>query len=237
VDREQRNRIVKQLLRDWTKPLLVLGLLLFGGWQAYKLGVTRAGTELGSLYQTHQELKRTMEVLNSKNAVLQERIAILDRSIQIDSEAYLEVTRGLQKMETAMLRQQEELAFYRGIVSPAHAKTGLRVQSLELVAGVVPQHYRYSLLLTQVSRNNRYVTGVARIKVNGRQGGEPRTLALAEVSKPARKVWKFKFRYFQSLEGELQLPKDFEPDTIKVEVQPAGAERPKLEREFGWPAP
>ncbi|MEE8428114.1 MAG: DUF6776 family protein, partial [Gammaproteobacteria bacterium] len=155
-------------------------------------------------------------------------------SIQIDSEVYREVTRGLQKMEYDVLRQQEELAFYRGIVAPAQTKTGLRIQSLEVIPGVAPLHFRYSLLLTQVTRNNRHIQGVAKIKVNGSQAGVPKSLSLAEVSPSKRKNWNFRFRYFQSLEGELQLPVDFEPETVQVEVQPADQTKPSLTRTFAW---
>jgi hypothetical protein len=234
VDQEQRNRIFAGLLRDWGKPLLVLGLMVLGAWQAYQIGLTYAGTELVSLRETYKGLKSTMADLQSRNLALQERIAILERSNQIDSEVYREVTSSLQKMEYDVLRQQEELAFYRGIVSPAHAKTGLRIQSLELIPGVAPLHFRYSLLLTQVTRNNRHTQGVAKIKVNGSQAGVPKSLPLAEVSQPMRKTWNFRFRYFQSLEGELQLPMDFEPETIQVEVRPADKSKPTLQRTFGW---
>jgi len=234
VDQEPRNRIIEGLLRDWGKPALAFGLMVLGAWQVYQIGLSSAGTELISLRGTYYGLKGTMADLQGRNEALQERIAILERSIQIDSEVYREVTRSLQKMEYDVLRQQEELAFYRGIVSPAHAKTGLRIQSLELIAGIVPLRFRYSLLLTQVARNNRHIQGVARIKVNGSQAGVPKSLSLAEVSRPMRETWNFRFRYFQSLEGELQLPVDFEPETVQVKVQPADKGKPALARTFGW---
>lgn len=234
MDQEQRSRIFVGLLRDWGKPALVLGLMVLGAWQVYTIGLNSAGTELVSLRGTYYGLKNTMADLRGRNEALHERIAILERSIQIDSEVYREVTRSLQKMEYDVLRQQEELAFYRGIVSPADAKTGLYIQSLELIAGIVPLRFRYSLLLTQVTRNNRHIQGVAKIKVNGSQAGVPKSLSLAEVSQPRRETWNFRFRYFQSLQGELQLPVDFEPETIRVEIQPADKSKPALARTFGW---
>ena len=223
-------------LPDWGKPVLVLVLTLLAVWQVYLLGQQHVGFELITVRDMLREQERLNAGLVHENEALQERMAILERSIQIDDEAYGEVARNLRKLEADLLQQQEELAFYRGIVSPAYAKTGLRIQSLELTPGVTPQHYRYSLLLTQVTRNNRDIQGVAEIKIHGSQGGSPQSLTLTEVSRPTLESWNFQFRYFQTLEGELQLPAGFLPDTIQVEVLPVGTGMPKLERSFGWPS-
>jgi hypothetical protein len=45
---------------------------------------------------------------------------------------------------------------------------------------------------------------------------------------------RFRFRYFQNIDGELTIPSDFTPMEIMVVANATGANKRRLERRFDW---
>jgi hypothetical protein len=115
---------------------------------------------------------------------------------------------------------------------PNADEKGLRIERLDLRAAG-PNTWRYSLLLTQVVDEHEYVQGGVRIDLEGRRGGADTTVPLSEVSDVDRSI-RFRFRYFQNIDGEMTLPSDFEPRAINVVAQAAGNGGERLERRFTW---
>jgi len=66
-------------------------------------------------------------------------------------------------------------------VSPREASRGLRLQSFTLEPNG-PRSWRYKVVLTQVLKNDRLARGTVRLKVDGLQGGNPRSLELASLT-------------------------------------------------------
>ena len=91
--------------------------------------------------------------------------------------------------------------------------------------------FRYKLVLTQVIKNNRITRGKVEIQIDGVQNGEHRSMKLAEVSVEKLKKLPFKFKYFQSFEGDLILPEGFVPSRVNVKVV---SNRVTLDKTFDW---
>ena len=69
--------------------------------------------------------------------------------------------------------------------------------------------------------------------INGLQDGKPAKLDLADVTDPQTGQLKFKFRYFQKIRGQLQLPPDFRPLQVELAVDPVGKNnRQEINRTF-----
>jgi len=61
---------------------------------------------------------------------------------------------------------------------------------------------------------------------------------LSQVSESGRdkaEAIKFRFRYFQNIIGELQLPEGFVPREVMVVAQSSGLNAQRLEKTFDWP--
>jgi hypothetical protein len=91
--------------------------------------------------------------------------------------------------------------------------------------------FRYKLVLTQVIKNNRVTRGEVEIQIEGVQNGKHRTMSLANVSVEKHKKLPFKFKYFQSFEGDLIIPDGFVPSRVNVKVV---SNRVTLDKTFGW---
>jgi hypothetical protein len=215
-----------------------LGIALFAVWWLYELGKLRGVEELGALRTEHAMLETRHERLLDEAAALRDRVAILDRSSQIDRQAALDIKDDLGQLEENLQAAREEIEFYRGIVAPGDVQSGLRIHRFALEEGVAAAEYHYDLVLTQLKRNDRYVTGTVDWSISGIMVGEQGELALAGVTNPPVKQLKFRFRYFQELAGKITLPDGFEPQKVVLSIQPKGKGKlPAIEQTFDWPQP
>lgn len=212
-----------------------VGMAMYAGWWLYDFGKVRGVAELGSLRTQHTVLEKRNRKLMKDNKVLREQVAILERSSQIDQQAAQDVKADLGQLETELQGAREEIEFYRGIVAPGDVQSGLRIHRFAMVNGTDAGEYHYDLVLTQLKRNDRYVTGVVDWKIAGLMLGEPGELALAGVTNPAVRQLKFRFRYFQELAGTITLPDGFEPEKVILEVIPEGKGKPQpVKQTFDW---
>ena len=188
----------------------IVGCVLFAGWWLYDFGKVRGVLELKSLRTQYSVVEKLNKKQSRDNKVLRERVAVLERSSQIDQQAAQDVKADLGQLEMELQAAREEIEFYRGIVAPGDVQSGLRVHRFTLKRGTAPGKYHYELVLTQLKHNDKYVTGVVDWKIAGLLLGEPGEVALAGVTSPPVKQLKFRFRYFQELAGTITLPEGFE---------------------------
>jgi len=218
--------------------LASLGIALFAAWWLYDLGKLRGVDELAGLRTAHAMLEKRYKKLLKGDVALREKVAILERSSQIDRQAALDVKADLGQLEEELQAVREEVEFYRGIVAPGDVPSGLRIHRFTLEEGVVPGEYHYDLVLTQLKRNDHYVTGIVDWKISGSMLGEQGKLALAGVTNPPVKQLNFRFRYFQALAGKITLPEGFEGEKVILIIKPEGKSKPSpVEQAFDWPEP
>ncbi len=205
------------------------------GYLLFEYGQYRGGFNQEQATREAQELNSQIMALQGENDRLRERIAVLETSLQVDHEAYNQVEETLASLQAEIQEQREELAFYRGIVSPPDGKTGLHIQELALRPGAQDSFYRLRLVLVQASKHDRRISGVVSLTVDGARNGLPVSYGLAELA-PAQgdESLDFSFRYFQDIERDLVLPADFIPDRINVEVSPRGRGAKIIRQSYDW---
>lgn len=222
------------------RKLLLYGLVLavvaaVVGGMGYQYGLTRPEASGASLRAVQRELVAQLDQAEDKNKALRTRLGAMQRSMQIDRQAMAEVRGQIKALQDKNMVLQEELAFYRSIVSPEKGRKGLRIQNFKLHGRTSSRRYRYEIVLTQALNNDRYTKGVTRFSVQGAQGKYAKDLPLEMLSTEERKEHAFRFRYFQNLKGVIELPEGFVPERIIVEAVPAGKKQKRLERSFAWP--
>lgn len=216
--------------------VLIAVLVGAAGYGMYEFGRHRGGFDRLQAFQEEGRLWKQIVELRSANTALREKIAMLETSKDIDSEAYSQVEQDLLELQKQLQQQREELAFYQGIVLPSDGVAGLRIQRFEVFRGPESSLYRVKLVLVQAIKHDRVVSGVVDLSVSGAKDGEPVSYALGELI-PAgtdRSELKFRFRYFQDLEREVILPEGFLPNRVTVEVRPSQRSARILRESFAW---
>jgi hypothetical protein len=209
---------------------------VFIAWSAYDLGQSRAGHNRQEAEQRYVALEREFDVAQAERLRLREKVALLETNVKIDTEAYRRVGDQVESLQVEILAQQEDLAFYRGILAD---QTGLRIQDMELSAGVDASSFSVNLVLAQAIRADRRISGHIALEIEGDLDGESRTFDLKALqSSGALKNGRlaFSFRYFQNLKTNLVLPVGFSPERVRVTLMPAGKSAKPVERSFEWKA-
>ena len=158
---------------------------------------------------------------------LREQLAIAERSGQVDRAAHAQLRETLAGLNGEILQLREELAFYRGIVSPADARRGIRVHDLTVTGAGDAWHY--TLMLIQAMQHDRQAEGAAFLTVIGTGADGPQRVPVAAEGVA------YDFRYFQPLDGDILLPQGFIPERIEVELRPRSTREDPVQQAFDWP--
>lgn len=218
------GRLVVRHQSSWRRRgLLIAGLL--GGllllYVIYEWGRFEGGYSKFAEVQRRRELIARIEALEQDNEKLRTDVAKAQLARNVDDRAYGDVEKNLADLQAQVLKQREELTFYRGIVSPEDGIGGLRIQRFQVLSGGAERHYRLRLVLVQSMRQDAVVAGSVSIQIEGARNNRPEQLALAQAAPATRGdgLLPFQFRYFQNLEQDIVLPEGFEPRAVNVEVR------------------
>lgn len=221
------------------RTLLVRGLFvvlaLVIGYLVFEYGRISAGYDVVDAAAQRGELEAHIDSLNARIAELEQEVALLETHREIDREAYKEVEGSLLELQEKIQEQKDAIAFYRGIVSPADGRPGLRVQDFRLTRGAEEREFNLRLVLVQAMKHDRKVTGSVALTVDGSEDGEAKSYALAELlPEDADRGWSFSFRYFQDFDRQIILPDGFTPERVRVEVRSRTKSISSIEENFAW---
>ncbi|MCR4299982.1 MAG: hypothetical protein NUV51_00015, partial [Sulfuricaulis sp.] len=216
--------IIKQRYSPRMKLLLAVIMavaLLAATGLIYNYGLNRAGFEQQSAQQTQQTLQEELRKTRDENQGLQESLARAQRTIQMDQAAYQDLDKSLKSSAQEIVKLREELNFYRNIISPTDKISGLRIQNLYIEPAGGTNQFRYKLVLIQALKHERAILGRAILEISGLEVGEDKILRFPTLNERPIQV---NFKYFQDIEGRLELPRNFQPRRIKVYIKTLGGE-------------
>ncbi|MHB8717214.1 MAG: DUF6776 family protein, partial [Sulfuricaulis sp.] len=211
--------------------VIIVVLLLTAAGLIYNYGLNRAGFERQSAVDTQQSLRDQTRQLQDGNQKLQEALAGAQRTIQMDQAAYQDLDKSLKASAQEIIKLHEELDFYRNIISPADNKSGLHIQNLYIESAGSANQYHYKLVLIQALQHENMIQGRANFEISGLRAGNEVVLRIPTANEHPIAV---SFKYFQDIEGKLNLPQNFQPKRVKVYItSPGGA--PIAQTVYNWP--
>ena len=231
-----RKILVYQPVYAWLGLAVVMVFLATAAYLLFESGIRYSGERVERLTQQLDSIEGSYEALQQANTELQEQLAVLKRSSEIDRRATREVRNEYAGLREQVMELRKQLAFYQGIVSPGDARPGLRIQRFHLEPTQEEGGFFFSLTLTQVKRNERYVRGVVEMEIEGLEDGKPKLLEFRKLAAGNSKVLNFKFRYYQNFEGEIRIPAQFKPQQVRILLKPKGkGQPPGIEETMDWP--
>lgn len=205
----------------WKWHVLIPGLMLLG-WLVFYLGHLD-GVQQQSVYKAEQRrLLEEIQVLNDQNSNLMSRNALLDRGAKIEHDVYVSIKGTLSDLQDEIVELKEQLSFYQNIVSPSKTNKGLKIQSFKISPSDAEGNYHYKITATKSEKTQRFVSGVIDLKFRGKILDKEQTLRLKDLVQNNAAIPKYRFRYFQSVEGDFNLPGGFEPREVVVTLKTKG---------------
>src|SRR5688572_25480710 len=106
--------------------LVLLGAIAIYG--TYELGRFDAGYDRLAVAQQRTELEVAIERLETMNQELRAKVADLETLRVGQARERAEVARTIGDLQAQLARQQQDLAFYRGIVTQGATELGVKIQ-------------------------------------------------------------------------------------------------------------
>lgn len=174
------------------------------------------------------------------------------RSEEIQQTANETLREQLGAAETALADSRERLLLYEEILSPQSSERGLGVRHLTVQQLLIDEdgkklahdrYYQYHLILTNIrgGSDDVLVKGQFDLKLSGQQNDQKVTLTLADImvktsqGKEALGTTDFSLKYYQGLEGKIELPERFIPEQVTVVLQPNSSSGGKrVTKQYDW---
>jgi len=215
---------------------LALGVLALAVlYLVFEFGRIQAGYNTVDAAAERTALEAEISALEGEINRLNEQIVMLETAADIEKAAYKDVEASLVDLQAKIQEQQDAIAFYRGIVSPADGNAGLRIQDLKLSRADRERVWNIRLVLVQAMKHDRKVSGDVVLTIAGTEDGEPRAYSYSELlPEDADSSWAFSFRYFQDFDREVILPDGFTPEEVTISVQSRTRSIASIEESFRW---
>jgi len=213
----------------------VVALLLVAGAGGYHYGYEKSIAENGNATAELLALRDELVLTGSENADLRQQILNLGQAGTVDKQALDSVQQTILALREQNSQLEEDVLFYKQIMSPENAESGLVIGQIDLIMTEIPGTIRYKLELKQQGTNENVISGYANINVMGIQDGQEVSIPLHLLSDTeGGPDIQLQFRYFQNIEGEMILPTDFEPTKIQIHAVAEGADGKAVQKSFGW---
>ena len=217
------------------RTAILLAFSVIAAVAGYAAGMAQGGFRFSSAEASIGVLQEELKTLREAYTEARQQVINLERGRAIDQQAMKQARTTIVNLETRIASLKSDLTFYKNIMAPSETSKGLQVDSMTLVADRQPGSYDFKLVLTQVGNNKSYISGVVAVNVIGLRDEEKEVIALRDLSQDIDDLGvKFRFRYFQDVEGLLMLPEGFEPIEVQVLAQAEGRKSSQAERTFDW---
>ena len=214
--------------------LVVLALVISAGFVSYRFGGLHAADQLA---RQDRELMLGATELGyciKDSEQLRFDVANLKLQSQMDKAAAEEVRSEVVRLRGELALAEENVSFYRGLLSPSEDKQGLSIGDIVLTAsemGLV----QYRVVMQQAALNHRFLKGTLRITVVGLRGENTVTLLLRELDDNVDSDdLKMGFKYFQVFEGWMKLPNNFSPVRIELTAKTSGKKPQTVSGQYDW---
>ena len=224
--------------RPWRKALACLGILLLvaatgGGFYFY--GYSEGVFINGDARQERDELIVQVDVMSSQLNILQQELTNSEQANAVDRQALEEVQGTIINLRETIAQLEEDVLYYKQIMSPENTETGLMISQLDLLQTDLQNRIRYRLELRQAGNNDNLVSGYVNVNILGTRDRQ-------EISMPLRSLAveedqldiKLQFRYFQNIQGELILPDGFLPLGVQILAVDEGNNGKTIQKSFAW---
>lgn len=238
-----KHRIIIHRDQPWRRFALVGGIafaIAIGGWALYRYtrattisDFQRAKLERDRLLEENQRLVRELRAARDEASHNRDEATFAQRSHDIDTQACAQVKASLTDLQSEAAGLREQLAFYRGIVTPDAGGSGVRVYDFKIAHDAKSGQYRFDLVLIQSVHHDKRVGGQINVVIEGVRGSQRQSLRLSDIADGDARDLVFSFKYFEEFGGTFRLPDGFRPIRVAITVLPEGGQ-PKIQDEYDW---
>ncbi len=212
--------------------VVVTGVLLAAG---FYLGQRAAYSGMGIDPEVYREMERAGPEATKRFQTLEANLDISSTRSEVDRAALELVRQEIAAQKEQILHLEESLTFYQSLMSPGDIAKGLTLKPIEIIDTNTERRFAFRIIARQESRKHSLLKGTLSVKVKGVTDQKESSLALSVLSEEVESEnIALRFRYFQTVEGELELPEGFEPKTIAIVARSVTPTKAEIVEQFPW---
>ncbi|MEP4890152.1 MAG: DUF6776 family protein [Aliiglaciecola sp.] len=227
--------IPDEIRKTWSAFKFYSVLLILFICTAY-FAFTYGNTHFESQNAKISTLEHTIENLSLDNQRLNKQLNILGVELEVQRLAVKKSQLTLEQGLAKEAKLKEEIKFYQRVMAPELEQDGFVIEAFEVKKSISERAYWFELVLMQQNKIKNVVKGSIDVTIIGSEDGEPKQYNLSDlVTKESSKL-SYSFKYFQTIQGELILPKNFSAEKVLVKTQVFQFKRKRgeLEKTFDW---
>jgi hypothetical protein len=181
-----------------------------------------AGFFWGNAHYDQQQMtvskhENSIQNLKLENEKLTKKLNILGVELEVarltQQQHFIEIGRSIDVEKN--LRTQ--LAFYQQVMAPELNEQGFLIEGFNLEPALSDNSYRFELVLMQQNKTKNTLKGNLKVTLIGSENGKAKQYTIdSMLSNQEQKSLTFSFKYFQVIDGEIRLPKGFQPEQVSV---------------------
>jgi cell division protein FtsB len=220
--------------RRWI-TIVVLVLIVIGGvYGMFEFGRYRAGYDVVASLRQRTELRREITSLEATIFDLRAKVAQLESSTVGQTREREEVQRTIGDLQAQVARANQELAFFRGIVTQNANSAEVKIQQARMVATATANKFRVRVTLVQPMNPDTVVSGVVVLSVDGEVDGKPGRADFATLTSGKRREIAFTFRYLENIDEEITMPPGMKPEQLLVEIRSNRRGSAPVQQSYVW---
>jgi len=193
---------------------------------------------LADLASTKEELAISqMRLAKTQKALdgASESLVMQKQSSQVDNQSNQELVNSVKNMQQVQNELEEELKFYRNIMAPERDQEGLAIDALHVTSTDRADEFHFRLTLIQAGKQTQFLKGDIILRLAGLLNGKNTEYDFRELGTFNGKHFQFQFKYFQNIQGFINLPSGFEAKSLTIAVQTKGRRKnQKAEKQMIW---
>lgn len=204
------------------------GLIYLGFWMGNYV-YSEQQKEITSLKSSLNNVKVENERVNKQLNILQVEFDVLNLAQQ---KSFTEIKQGIDRESTL----QKDLAFYQQVMAPELTQQGFIIDAFNVEKSLSDRSYRFEIVLLQRDKIKNTLKGNLDITLVGSEAGQSKQYSLHGLLVNPEQQMTFSFKYFQVVEGELQLPENFQVEKVLIqsEIFQFNRKKGELLSSFDW---
>ena len=193
---------------------------------AFRIQLSQAH-DINQLWSANLDLK-------NQNKSLSEKVLKFERLTSVDNATSIRLQNEIKLLQDQVFNLRRELTFYQGIITASSYSRGLNIQGLHIETTRKKGLYKYKLVLTNIGKSDKVTEVSIDMMVEGNDKSGFRTLNLNEIGAREEYNNRIKIKSFGRIEGSINVPDDFEPLRVMVDLKQHDGEKLRLNRVFEW---
>jgi Flp pilus assembly protein TadG len=215
--------------------VVLLLLLVAGGvYGMFEFGRYSAGFDSLAALTQRAALRAEIEDHQGTISELRAKVAQLESSTVGQTREREEVQRTIGDLQAQVARANQELAFFRGIVTQNANSAEVKIQQARMVATATANKFRVRVTLVQPMNPDTVVSGVVVLSVDGEVDGKPGRADFATLTGGKRREIAFTFRYLENIDEEITMPPGMKPEQLLVEVRSNRRGSAPVQQSYVW---